>query len=173
MEQWKKVHQGVSSLMNWVHFYRIWKAGCLTTTYLVKRWQYGKKASGQCSAGKPWVLPFMWILFWRAPPTKNIVPEQVEPFIKKCSATLKKWFRNSLRNRTTSSGCWLGFQKSPDLNLMQHLVCAGQTCLIYGDPTSQFIGRQRICCYNFGVRYHSTHVDFLSLRSCRFQALMG
>lgn len=68
----------------------------------------------------------------------------------------EKWFRNGLKKRTTSSGCWLDFQKSPDLNLMERLVCAGQTCMMYGDPTSQFIGLQKICCKFLGVRYHST-----------------
>ena len=67
-------------LMNHIFFYTTLMAGCASVAYLGNTkhqgalWEEGKPAEavwgfGQCSAGKPWVLPSMWMLLWQVPPT--------------------------------------------------------------------------------------------------------
>ena len=65
-------------LMNHVFFYITWMARCVCVAYLGNTshqdalWEEGKLAVwcfGQCSAGKHWVLPSIWMLLWQVPPT--------------------------------------------------------------------------------------------------------
>jgi len=67
-------------LMNHVFFYITRMAGCVCVASLGNTWhqdalwEEGKPAEavwcfGKCSAGKPWVLPSMWMLIWHVPPT--------------------------------------------------------------------------------------------------------
>ncbi len=79
-------------LMNHVFIYITWMAGCVCVAYLGNTWhqdalwEEGKPVEavwffGQCSAGKPWVLPSMWMLLWHVPPI-SIVADHVHPFME-------------------------------------------------------------------------------------------
>ena len=108
-----------------------WLAYLGSTWHHDALWEEGQLAEavwcfGQCSAGKPWVLPSTWMLLWH-------LPEHCTPFhgnglmavasfsrIMHC-ATKQKWFRNGLRSTTTSLRCWLGLQ-IPQISI-QSSIC--------------------------------------------------
>ena len=67
-------------LMNHIFFHITWMSGGMCFAYLGNTWhqdalwEEGKLVEavwcfGQCSAGKPWVLPSKWMLIWQVPPT--------------------------------------------------------------------------------------------------------
>ena len=94
----------------------------------------------------------------------NIVADQVHSFIEtlfiNCSGFFQqdntpchtaKWSRSDVRNKTTSSRCWLCFHSSPEFNSIELLWnVLNKTINLATSMT------YRICCLHQGARYHST-----------------
>ncbi len=91
---------------------------------------------GQCFAGKPWTLRFTWKLLWHINLPKDccrhilpfmavVLHDGIGLFQQDHPDTLKKLFRNSLRNMAKVQRFWLS------VYVMD---------LIFGGPTSQLAG---------------------------------
>lgn len=93
---------------------------------------------GQCFAGKPWTLRYTWKLLWHINLPKDccryilpfmavVLPDGIGLFQQDHPDTLKKLFKNSLRNMSKVQRFWLS------IYVMD---------LIFGGPTSQLTGHK-------------------------------